>query len=182
MKVEIWGCRGSVPAPLTPSQVEEKIVQAIMQMPDPALLGLQPGSSAGIDETAVLRYVRGMGALNYGTAGGNTTCVEVRTGDKSRAAAKAVTVIDAGTGIRDLGLEMLKGPFGRGEGEVHILFSHPHWDHIQGFPFFLPAYIAGNRIIIYSVHDLEKALVDQQRYLNFPVPISSMEAAIDFVR
>ena len=171
-----------MPAPLTPSQVEEKIVQAIMQMPDPALLGLQPGSSAGIDETAVLRYVRGMGALNYGTAGGNTTCVEVRTGDKSRAAAKAVTVIDAGTGIRDLGLEMLKGPFGRGEGEVHILFSHPHWDHIQGFPFFLPAYIAGNRITIYSVHDLEKALVDQQRYLNFPVPISSMEATIDFVR
>ena len=153
-----------------------------MQMPDPALLGLQPGSSAGIDETAVLRYVRGMGALNYGTAGGNTTCVEVRTGDKSRAAAEAVTLIDAGTGIRDLGLEMLKGPFGRGKGEVHILFSHPHWDHIQGFPFFLPAYIPGNRIIIYSVHDLEKALVDQQRYLNFPVPISAMEADIDFVR
>lgn len=164
MKVEIWGCRGSIPAPVPPRQIEEKIVQAIYQMQDVETA----------DEAAVRRYVGNLNVLLRRTAGGNTTCVEVRTGGKT-------IVIDAGTGIRDLGLELMKGSFGRGEGELHILFTHAHWDHIQGFPFFLPAFIRGNRINIYSVHDLHKALVDQQRYLNFPVPISTMEATLDFM-
>ncbi len=164
MKVKIWGCRGSTPAPLKPQQVEEKIVRAIFEMPD-----IDTG-----DESAVRSYVRGLDALDRGTAGGNTTCVEVQAGG-------ATLVIDAGTGIRELGLELMKGPFGRGEGEMHLFFSHPHWDHIQGFPFFIPAYIPGNRIVIYSVHDLQKALVEQQRFLNFPVPMSSMEASIEYV-
>jgi phosphoribosyl 1,2-cyclic phosphodiesterase/anti-anti-sigma regulatory factor len=168
MRIKIWGCRGSLPAPLKPGQVEEKIVRAIL------------GVSTHIpeldtaDEAAVRGYVKGMDALSRGTAGGETTCVEIRAGE-------TLFVIDAGTGIRDLGLELMNGPFGRGEGELHLLFSHPHWDHIQGFPFFLPAYTPGNRIFIYGVHDMEKALIDQQNYLNFPVPMSSMEADIEFI-
>jgi phosphoribosyl 1,2-cyclic phosphodiesterase/anti-anti-sigma regulatory factor len=164
MKVKIWGSRGSLPAPLKPEQVEEKIVRIISHMP-----GLNTA-----DEAAVRNYVRGLDVLSRGTAGGETTCVEIRSAEK-------LFVIDAGTGIRDLGLEMMKGPFGRGEGELHLLFSHPHWDHIQGFPFFLPAYTSGNRIFIYGVHDMRKALIDQQNYLNFPVPMSSMEADIEFI-
>ena len=126
------------------------------------------------DPVAVKRYVQGLDALTRGTAGGNTTCVQIEAGG-------ATFVVDAGTGIRELGLELMKGPFGRGEGEMHLFFSHPHWDHIQGFPFFIPAFVPGNRIFIYSVHDLQKALVDQQRSLNFPVPMSIMEASIEFV-
>jgi phosphoribosyl 1,2-cyclic phosphodiesterase/anti-anti-sigma regulatory factor len=164
MKVKIWGCRGSTPAPLKPEQVEGKIVQALYQMPE-----INTRS-----ESAVRDYVHGLHSLARGTAGGNTTCVEVRSGG-------SLFVIDAGTGIRDLGLELMKGAFGRGEGELHLLFSHPHWDHIQGFPFFMPAYTPGNRLFIYGVHDMQKALVEQQNYLNFPVPMSSMEADIQFI-
>ncbi|MFL7869505.1 MAG: protein kinase, partial [Anaerolineales bacterium] len=85
-------------------------------------------------------------------------------------------IIDAGTGIRNLGLELMKGPCGKGQGRLHILFSHPHWDHIQGFPFFLPAFIPGNQIAFYSIHNLEMALTEQQRYLFFPVAIDAAQA------
>ena len=165
MRIKIWGCRGSLPAAIKPLQIEEKIARAIHQMP-------QVNTA---DWAAVWGYVRGMSPLARGTAGGNTTCVELQTNGTT-------FVIDAGTGLRELGLELMKGQFGRGEGEIHIFFSHPHWDHIQGFPFFMPAYIPGNRIVIYGVHDMQTALVDQQRYLNFPVPISSMEARLEFVQ
>ena len=90
MKVKIWGCRGSLPAPLTPVEIEEKIVQAIYGMP-----AINTG-----DANAVRAYVRRLPILNKGTAGGNTSCVEVQAGGKT-------IVIDAGTGIRDLGLELL---------------------------------------------------------------------------
>ena len=63
-----------------------------------------------------------------------------------------------------------------GQGKLHILFSHPHWDHIQGFPFFIPAFIPGNHITFYSVHNLEVALAEQQRYLFFPVAFNSAQA------
>jgi len=168
MRVKIWGCRGSLPAPLRPEQVEEKIVHAILRA------GKQMPDLDTADEAAVRSYVKGLNALSRGTAGGDTTCVEVQAGE-------TLFVVDAGTGIRELGLELMKGPFGQGEGEMHLLFSHPHWDHIQGFPFFLPAYTPGNRIFIYGVHDMQKALIDQQNYLNFPVPMSSMEADIEFI-
>lgn len=164
MKIRIWGCRGSLPAPLTPQQVEEKIIRAIQQMPD----------IDSRDMMAVRAYVQGLSDLDRGTAGGNTTCVEIEADGK-------IFVVDAGTGIRELGLELMKGPFGRGEGELHLFFSHPHWDHIQGFPFFNPAYVAGNRIIIYSHHDLRQVLKNQQSFLNFPVPISAMAASFEFI-
>lgn len=166
MKIRIWGSRGSIAAPLTPAQITQKIVQAIHHLPD---------EIDRADRAAVRAYVASLAALQRGTAGGNTTCVEVQAGGKT-------FIIDAGTGIRELGLQLMKGPCGRGQGELHILFTHAHWDHIQGFPFFNPAYVAGNRIFIYSVHDLQQALGDQQRFLNFPVAMSIMDAHIEFVR
>lgn len=166
MKVKIWGCRGSLPAPLRPRQIEEKIIEALTLLPD----GLDTSNLAAVEA-----YVLGLDVLDRGTAGGNTTCVEIEAGGH-------IFVVDAGTGIRELGRELMKGPFGEGRGEIHLFFSHPHWDHIQGFPFFTPAYIPGNRIFIYSHHDLEKALVEQQHALTFPVPMSTMSAAIKFTR
>ena len=155
MKIKIWGAQGSLPAPLKPEAVQEKIVQAILGMPD-----IDPH-----DQAAVTAYVESLPPLARGTAKGNTSCVEVRTpGERF--------IIDAGTGIRELGLELMHGPCGRGQGRLHLLFSHPHWDHIQGFPFFMPAFIPGNRITLYSVHDLNLALTEQQRYLCFPVAIN----------
>ena len=63
--------------------------------------------------------------------GGNTTCVEVRLGDGS------LVVIDAGSGIRNLGRELIRRSESR---HIHLFLTHAHWDHVQGFPFFLPAY------------------------------------------
>ena len=165
MKVRFWGVRGSIPAPLSPSAIEAKIVAAIRNLPS----GLDPR-----DEAAVRAYVAALSPLARGTAGGNTACVEVRGSDTT-------LIIDAGSGIRQLGLELMRGPCGRGQGTVHLLISHPHWDHIQGFPFFSPAFIPGNRILIYSVHDLRSTLDQQQNPINFPIPLSYMRASIEFM-
>ncbi len=165
MKIRVWGARGSIPSPLAPREIEEKICQAIY--------GLSGIDTSDID--AIRAYARKLPPLVRGTAGGNTSCVEVQAGGET-------VIIDAGTGVRPLGLELMKGPCGQGQGVLHFVFSHPHWDHIQGFPFFMPAYVPGNRITIYSVHDLEMILTDQQRFLNFPVPLSFLQAELTFVK
>lgn len=164
MKIKIWGARGSIPSPIKPEQVEEKICQAIYGMPE-----IDTG-----DLEAVRAYVRGLPVLERGTAGGNTTCVQIQSRGET-------FIIDAGSGIRELGLELMNGPCGQGQGKLHLFFSHAHWDHIQGFPFFLPAFIPGNEIYIYSVHNLEIVLHDQQRPINFPVQVSHMQASLNFV-
>ncbi|MCO5166755.1 MAG: MBL fold metallo-hydrolase [Planctomycetes bacterium] len=76
--------------------------------------------------------------------GGNTPCVEVRDERDN------LVVLDAGIGLYWLGRSLLAGPHGRGKGAVTVLLSHTHWDHIQGFPFFVPAYIAGNQLSIWG--------------------------------
>jgi len=169
MKVRIWGARGSIPSPLTPEAVHDKICQAI--------LGLPPTVDAK-DPAAVRAYVDNLPPLVGGTAGGNTPCIEVQIGTET-------FVVDAGSGIRNLGLELMKGPCGRGEGTIHLFFSHAHWDHIQGFPFFRPAFIPGNRIVIYGVHDYDwqqTVLGNQQRQINFPVPLEHLQAKLEFIK
>jgi predicted ATPase/phosphoribosyl 1,2-cyclic phosphodiesterase/anti-anti-sigma regulatory factor len=163
MKIKVWGARGSIPAPLKPQEVRAKIQQAILNLPD-----IDTG-----DPEAVRAYLDRLPPLLSGTAGGNTTCVEIQTGQET-------FIIDAGSGLRELGLELMKGPCGRGQGVLHFFFSHPHWDHIQGFPFFIPAFIPGNKLFFYSVHDLRVALDRQQQPLSFPVPLSFMQATLEF--
>ena len=105
-------------------------------------------------------------SLDCSVFGGNTTCVTVTSKDG------VCVIIDSGTGIRDLGSHLLKSlPV-----DLHLLYTHYHWDHIQGFPFFVPAFIPGNNIKIYgqtkdgiTVKDImEKRLMSPP---NFPVPI-----------
>src|SRR5687767_5066730 len=105
--------------------------------------------------------------------GGNTSCVEVRAG-------KAVLVFDGGTGLRLLGKSMLKEmPF-----TAHLFFSHVHWDHIQGFPFFDPAFVPGNVIHLYGGNNvsrtLEETLAGQMDHPNFPVHLTDMGAKMVF--
>ncbi len=76
--------------------------------------------------------------------GGNTTCVELVTAAGER------LVIDLGTGATELAKSLMGGPLGKGQGELHILLSHTHLDHIQGLPFFTPFFIDGNRINIHG--------------------------------
>ncbi len=164
MKIRIWGARGSIPSPIKPDAIEEKIVNAILQMP--------PIDTT--DESAVRAYVQSLPPLVRGTAGGNTACVEIQAG-------RDIFIMDAGSGIRELGLELMKGACGRGEGVIHIFFSHPHWDHIQGFPFFAPAFIPGNRLYFYSIHPVKTALENQQHPLTFPVSLDYMRAERKFI-
>ena len=165
MKIKFWGARGSIPSPIAPEVIEEKICQAIWGMPEI--------DTSDID--AVRTYVGELPLLQRRTAGGNTACVEVQAGSKT-------IIIDAGSGIRDLGYELMKGACGRGEGVLHLVFTHCHWDHIQGFPFFVPAFIPGNQIFVYSIHDVEAALFGQQEPPYFPVPLSYLQANMSFTR
>jgi len=108
--------------------------------------------------------------------GGNTSCVEVRAGGR-------LIVFDAGTGLRMLGNALLK-ELGRTPIEAWIFFSHVHWDHIQGFPFFTPAFIRGNTIHLYGGHKaagtLEETLAGQMENPSFPVHLSDMGARMHF--
>jgi phosphoribosyl 1,2-cyclic phosphodiesterase len=77
--------------------------------------------------------------------GGNTACVSLR------AASGQLVIIDMGTGLMHLGHELLRNSgFGKGQGRAVVLLSHAHWDHIQGFPFFPPVFIPGNRFDLYG--------------------------------
>ncbi|MBI5843798.1 MAG: MBL fold metallo-hydrolase [Deltaproteobacteria bacterium] len=109
--------------------------------------------------------------------GGNTPCVAVRCDGE-------LFILDAGTGLRVLGEELMEGPFGRGGGRATLLVTHTHWDHIQGFPFFRPAYVPGNSFQIAGMHQinkgLETAMHHQQQYQNFPVLLNQMPARIVF--
>lgn len=105
--------------------------------------------------------------------GGNTSCVEVRAG-------KALIILDGGTGLRLLGQKLLKEmPF-----TAHVFFSHVHWDHIQGFPFFAPAFVGGNTIHLYGGNNvsrtLEETLAGQMDYPSFPVQLSQMASTMKF--
>jgi phosphoribosyl 1,2-cyclic phosphodiesterase len=76
--------------------------------------------------------------------GGNTACLSLRT------ASGRHVFLDAGTGIVVLGRALMQREFGKGAGQATILLTHAHWDHIQGFPFFAPVYVPGNRLTIYG--------------------------------
>ncbi len=75
--------------------------------------------------------------------GGNTSCVAV-------SASGGLVILDAGTGLVNLGKKLMQREFGQGRGVAAILISHAHWDHIQGFPFFPPIFVPGNRFTIYG--------------------------------
>ncbi|MEW5944906.1 MAG: MBL fold metallo-hydrolase [bacterium] len=107
--------------------------------------------------------------------GGNTPCIEIRTDDDK------LFIVDAGTGIRELGLSLL----GKGQIRASIFISHTHWDHIHGFPFFVPAFVPGNEITIYGPTHYNERLEDivsgQMKYSYFPVKLEHLRAKIEFV-
>jgi phosphoribosyl 1,2-cyclic phosphodiesterase len=164
MKVRFWGIRGSIPTPISPIIIEEKIRQALR-------------GAVGVDlssEEAIKRYIQRLPVEVRHTVGGNTACVEVRAGHQ-------LLILDAGSGLRLLGYQLLKTEFGPGQGVADLLISHTHWDHIQGLPFFGPGFIAGNRLTFHSPHaHLEEAFVRQQSEMYFPVPLSFLSADINF--
>jgi phosphoribosyl 1,2-cyclic phosphodiesterase len=117
--------------------------------------------------------VPGNNTLKYG---GNTPCVEVRTGNNN------LIILDAGSGLRELG-KNLSGD--KQYENIDIFLSHYHWDHIQGIPFFLPLYQKGNHITFYgetiSGQKVKEILSNQMTSEYFPVNIDEIIAETKFI-
>lgn len=115
--------------------------------------------------------VPGPSTIGYG---GNTTCVEVRTDGE-------IIILDAGSGIRELGLA-LEQEFGAAPISLTLLLTHTHWDHIQGLPFFLPAYKAKNSIRVLGYEGaragLATILAAQMEVPFFPVSWKDLPGTI----
>lgn len=119
--------------------------------------------------------VPGAGTVRYG---GQTSCVEVRSD------AGQTLILDAGTGLRALGQKLAAEQAAGAAGDYHIALSHVHWDHIQGLPFFEPAYIPGTRISMYALRaaadELQHVIGGITRQEFFPMPLESVPARFSF--
>ena len=113
----------------------------------------------------------GKDTLKYG---GNTSCIEMQVGGKR-------LIFVGGTGIRELGKEMMQEmPV-----EAYLFFTHYHWDHIQGFPLFTPAFSKGNCFHIYGAippegESMKQHFIDRVLHYNSPIPLKGMQADLQF--
>jgi phosphoribosyl 1,2-cyclic phosphodiesterase len=158
MRVRFWGVRGSVPAPLPVEEVATRLVDALWRY------GQDADAPDLTDREAIAAWVEMLPESVRSYAGGNTPCVEMQTD------AGDLFILDFGTGIRQLGNELMDGPFGRGKGHANLFLSHYHWDHLQGWPFFKPAYVEGNAFDLYARHPNPLERLRQQQEAPFFPP------------
>jgi phosphoribosyl 1,2-cyclic phosphodiesterase len=152
MLVRFWGVRGSIPAPLSARQIRAKIDSVVQR--------ITPKDIESPDARA--RFISALPDWLYGTIGGNTTCAELITKDETH------IVLDAGSGIRSIPIH---GDVPRDK-IYHIMFSHFHWDHLQGLPFFNYAYNDQFTLKLYSTaNKLSDILENQMRVPYFPVQL-----------
>jgi phosphoribosyl 1,2-cyclic phosphodiesterase len=165
MRIRFWGVRGSLPAPQEPDQIKSKI-SAIIERLSPEDLE-SPQSRE--------RFLANLPPWLFGTVGGNSPCVELRSGKGGN----EVVIFDAGTGIRELGAALAREKIK--DLCCHVFFSHFHWDHLQGLPFFGPAYDPSVNIIFHSpMANLETTLHGQMSSPYFPVHMESMGSRKSF--
>ncbi|MDR0568955.1 MAG: MBL fold metallo-hydrolase [Spirochaetaceae bacterium] len=166
MRIRFWGVRGSLPAPKVPAEIQDKIRAIIEQ--------ISPEDAAS--PAAKEQFLKGLPPWLFGIVGGNTSCVSLDWGDQTQR-----IVFDAGSGIRELGIASAKDD--PKIAAYHLFFSHFHWDHIMGFPFFNPGYDPSVSITFYSPREgLEAALTNQMQAPHFPVALDTMGAAKTFKR
>ncbi len=156
MEVRLWGVRGSLPTPMGREEYRDKLLRAL-RAAQPMLARPEAASDAEI--------LAALPPELKSVIGGETTCLEIRSGD-------AELIIDMGAGARRLGLDMEARDF---RGEINILLTHTHWDHIQGFPHFLPAFRPENTLHFYScLADLDDRFLRQQHADHFRVRFNEL--------
>jgi phosphoribosyl 1,2-cyclic phosphodiesterase len=166
MKVQFWGVRGSIPTPLTQSQLKSRIAAAIARV-RPA--DLESAESREAFLAKLPPYI-------FGTVGGNTTCLSIHVPETP------LVIIDAGSGIRELAALVAKQP--KRIRDFHIFFTHFHWDHLQGLPFFSPAgYARDTTLHFYSPRkNLEQIIRGQMTPPYFPVDLDAMACRKKYIR
>ena len=162
MKIKFWGTRGSLPRPLTAAEFRAKARNLLLGARDIDLS----------DEAAVDAFLDSRPMPDALTFGGNTPCVEITHGSER-------IICDCGSALRDLGAA-IKDEFTSG-GEITFLQTHTHWDHMMGFPFFVPAYMKGVEIHIYGVHPkLRERFEQQMDTVHFPITMDDMASTSTF--
>ena len=163
--VLFWGTRGSLPIAMTADAVRGKLKTALA-----AANGRQFADDAAIDG-----FIDTLPFEVAGTFGGHSSCVELVTDSSSH------FICDLGSGARPLGQAKIM-QFGPAKPQTyHVFMSHLHWDHLMGFPFFVPMYIPGNRIIFHGCHArLEEAVRLQMKEPCFPVDYGLAGAKIEY--
>lgn len=167
MQVRFWGTRGSLPVAPKARTIADKVAAALVAASGRGFASL--GEARNYVENE-LDFAVGQ------TYGGASSCVEIDLGEGP------FIVCDLGSGVRELGLDtMRRAAEGGRPREWHVFLSHLHWDHVMGFPFFVPAFVPGSKILIHAGHaDAEQALRRQQEEISFPVPFDWLKANIEF--
>ena len=175
MRLKFWGTRGTIPAPIRPEQVEQKML---------AVLETAGREKIDLTDSQAVRKLAFELSQNFkgSTVGGNTTCVTIELEDD-------LIIFDAGSGIRELGEYLMDSQderasefgFRQGKGHAYMFFTHTHWDHIQGFPFFKPIHVPGNVFDIYHIHDYVPDVLARQMGQEYcPIRFDRLGATLNF--
>lgn len=171
MRLRFWGTRGSLPVALTAPVLRRRMARA--------LIAAEGRHFPTVD--AAEEFVGGLPFALGQTYGGHTSCVELEWSEPSASGAHEYLLCDLGSGARAFGAAALLRHGAERPCVYHVFLSHPHWDHIMGFPLFAPAYVPGNRIVIYGGHDqLAEAFRRQHAAPSFPVDFDALPADIEF--
>jgi anti-anti-sigma factor len=175
MRLKFWGTRGTIPAPIRPEQVEQKML---------AVLETAGREKIDLTDSQAVRKLAFELSQNFkgSTVGGNTTCVTIELEDD-------LIIFDAGSGIRELGEYLMDSQderasefgFRQGKGHAYMFFTHTHWDHIQGFPFFKPIHVPGNVFDVYHIHDYVPDVLARQMGQEYcPIRFDRLGATLNF--
>ena len=168
LRVRFWGTRGSIPVAMTSAEIRRKLVATLVRA---------AGRSLDTPEKAASFLEREVDFAVSHTFGGNSSCVQLDAGSTD------YVLCDLGSGAARLRQRRPRRARVRAATPFHVFMSHVHWDHIMGFPFFLPIYTPTNHIRIYGCHaELEDAFRRQHAPPFFPVDFSGLSARIEFVR
>jgi phosphoribosyl 1,2-cyclic phosphodiesterase len=160
MKVRFWGVRGSVPSPVSPQTIRNKI-SSVLQRVRPEDLE---------SPTSRERFLSSLPPWLFGTYGGNSACIEARLSDNS------CIILDAGSGIRELSASLADET--QPILDYHVFLTHFHYDHVQGLPFFGPAYNPNAHVTFYSPDpNAEQIIRNHMSPPYFPVQMGDVMAA-----